>query len=59
VLGRAPTMLLLREAIVWLIFVEIEACVPIKMNFNYVVHFSIDEMAQEPYEGFYEHSYNN
>jgi len=52
-------MLFLREAIVWLIFVEIEACVPIKMNFNSVVHFSIDEMAQEPYEGFYEHSYNN
>jgi hypothetical protein len=29
--------------------------VPIKMSCNPIVHFLVEEMAQEPYEGFYEH----
>jgi hypothetical protein len=55
--GKSTNHVVLEETIIGYVFkLEIEACVPIKMGCKPVVHFIVEEMAQEPCEGYCEHS---
>jgi hypothetical protein len=46
-MGRGPTMVYLKETIVWMCFyAEIEACVPVKLGCKPVVRFPVEEISQ-------------